>query len=111
MKTLIHVSLAMSAINSAGLVDKPYPVKDSLFFKIQGTDDTIKQTSKVIQQIVKKHGSSYFKFASTTQEADELWENRKFALTSTIASEPGAHAWTTDVWWAQATQETTCLVR
>ena len=47
----------MNAINLAGLVDKEYPTKDSLFFKIQGSDDTIKQTAKSIQAIVKKHGS------------------------------------------------------
>ena len=88
----------MSAINQAGYVDEPYPAKDSLFFKIQGSKDTIAQTSKLIQQIVKKHGSTNFKAAKTDVEAEALWESRKFALTSTIATEVGAHAWTTDVW-------------
>ena len=89
---------AMWAINHAGLVDKEYPVKDSLFFKIQGSDDIVKTTTKAIQKIVKKHGSSMFTFASTDEEASALWESRKYALTSTIATEPGSHAWTTDVW-------------
>lgn len=89
---------AMSAINHAGLVDKEYPVKDSLFFKIQGSDDIVKATTKVIQQIIKKHGSTMFTFAATDAEAATLWESRKYALTSTIASDPGSHAWTTDVW-------------
>jgi len=87
----------MSAINQAGLVEEPYPAKDSLFFKIQGSKDTIVQTSKLIQEIVKRHGSSNFKFAKTDDEAEQLWESRKFALTSTIATEEGSHAWTTDV--------------
>lgn len=93
---------AMSAINHAGLVDKEYPVKDSLFFKIQGSDDIVKATTKVIQQIIKKHGSTLFTFAATDAEAATLWESRKYALTSTIASDPGSHAWTTDVWLVQS---------
>ncbi|KAG6854592.1 hypothetical protein C0991_004194 [Blastosporella zonata] len=66
----------MKAINSAGLVDHPYPVEDTLFFKIQGDPSSIQNTSKAVQSIVKKHGSSRFEFASTDQEADELWQNR-----------------------------------
>ena len=61
----------MYAINQAGLVDKPYPVKDSLFFKIQGDDETIKQTAKLVQKLVKKHGSDMFKFAATEEAATE----------------------------------------
>ena len=33
----------MSAINQAGLVEKPYPVKDSLFFKIQGSEESMER--------------------------------------------------------------------
>ncbi|KJA18553.1 hypothetical protein HYPSUDRAFT_205241 [Hypholoma sublateritium FD-334 SS-4] len=87
----------MAAINNAGLVDKAYPVEDTLFFKIQGDAVAIENTAKVIKQIVKKHGSMQFKFASTDQEADELWQNRKYALMSSLASHPGMRCWTTDV--------------
>ncbi|TFK76572.1 D-lactate dehydrogenase cytochrome oxidoreductase [Pluteus cervinus] len=87
----------MSAINNAGLVDHPYPVQDTLFFKIQGDAAAVTATSKAVQSIVKKHGSSRFEFASTDQEAEDLWQNRKYALMSTLASAPGSHCWTTDV--------------
>ncbi|KAG6818218.1 hypothetical protein H0H87_000123, partial [Tephrocybe sp. NHM501043] len=87
----------MKAINSAGLVDHPYPVEDTLFFKIQGDPSSIQNTSKAVQAIVKKHGSSRFEFASTEQEADDLWQNRKYALMSTLAAYPGTRCWTTDV--------------
>ncbi|KAF9483866.1 D-lactate dehydrogenase cytochrome oxidoreductase [Pholiota conissans] len=87
----------MDAINAAGLVDKPYPVEDTLFFKIQGDDASIERASRVIQGIVKKHGSLRFKFASTDQEAEELWQNRKYALMSSLAAHPGLRCWTTDV--------------
>lgn len=88
----------MAAINSAGLVDKPYPIQDTLFFKIQGDAESIERASKVVQNIVKKHGSLRFKFASTDQEAEELWQNRKYALMSSLAAYPGLRCWTTDVW-------------
>ncbi|RDB21563.1 D-lactate dehydrogenase [cytochrome], mitochondrial [Hypsizygus marmoreus] len=87
----------MSAINNAGFIDHPYPVKDTLFFKIQGDPFCIKGTSKAVQAIVKKHGSSRFEFAPTDQEAQDLWQNRKYALPSTMAANPGARCWTTDV--------------
>ncbi|KAF8889768.1 D-lactate dehydrogenase cytochrome oxidoreductase [Gymnopilus junonius] len=87
----------MAAINVAGLVDKQYPVKDTLFFKIQGDPSSIQKASEVVQSIVKKHGSSQFEFASTDQGAEDLWQNRKYALTSSLVANPGLSCWTTDV--------------
>ncbi|KAF9455910.1 D-lactate dehydrogenase cytochrome oxidoreductase [Collybia nuda] len=87
----------MEATNIAGLVEHPYPVKDTLFFKIQGDSALIKGTSEIVQTIVQKHGSTCFKFAATDDEAQDLWQNRKYALTSTLAANPGTRCWTTDV--------------
>jgi D-lactate dehydrogenase (cytochrome) len=89
----------MAAINKGGLVNHSYPVKDTLFFKIQGDPDSIQRTSAAVRDIVQRHGSSQFEFAATDQEADTLWENRKYALHSTIALEPNVKCWTTDVWY------------
>lgn len=90
----------MAAIDAAGLVSETYPVHDTLFFKIQGDPAAIKTTADAVRRIVGKHGSINFKFAQTDDEAEELWESRKYALMSTIESEEGARCWTTDVWWA-----------
>ncbi|KAL1744203.1 FAD-linked oxidase-like protein [Schizophyllum fasciatum] len=87
----------MAAINSAGLVEKPYPVSDTLFVKVQGDAGAIDQASKTLKAIVKKHGSSQFEFAKTDEEADTLWQNRKYALISTLGAHPGSRCWTTDV--------------
>ncbi|KAJ3781534.1 D-lactate dehydrogenase cytochrome oxidoreductase [Lentinula aff. detonsa] len=87
----------MDAINIAGITTKPLPVRDTLFFKIQGDDPAIKLAAKTVQVIVKKHGSDRFEFASTDQEAEDLWQNRKYALTSTMGAHPGTRCWTTDV--------------
>ncbi|KAJ4463493.1 D-lactate dehydrogenase cytochrome oxidoreductase [Lentinula edodes] len=87
----------MDAINTAGVSTKLLPVRDTLFFKLQGDDPAIKLTAKTVQAIVKKHGSDRFEFASTDQEAEDLWQNRKYALTSTMGAHPGTRCWTTDV--------------
>ncbi|KAK7693183.1 hypothetical protein QCA50_002749 [Cerrena zonata] len=86
------------AINKAGLTSKVLPVSDTLFLKLQGTDSSIKETANAIKKIFQKHGSSNFEFAATQQQADELWENRKYALMSTIAAAgDSSKVWTTDV--------------
>jgi D-lactate dehydrogenase (cytochrome) len=87
----------MRAINKAGFIDTPYPVQDSLFFKIQGDTETINLAYKAVQDTIQRHGSSRFQFAATDQEAEDIWQNRKYALMSTLAAEPGYRCWTTDV--------------
>jgi len=91
--------IVMSAINVGGLIERPYPVQDTLFFKFQGSPASVAETSKAVQEIVKRHESSRFEFASTDEEAEEIWQNRKYALMSTFAAHPGMKCWTTDVWW------------
>jgi D-lactate dehydrogenase (cytochrome) len=88
----------MDALNNGGLVDRAYPVKDTLFFKLQGDDAAIRLASETIKSVVKKHGSTKFQFAATQEEAETLWQNRKYALISTMSAHPGAKCWTTDVW-------------
>ncbi|KAL1947576.1 hypothetical protein VTO73DRAFT_13300 [Trametes versicolor] len=87
----------MKAIADAGLVSEPYPSHDTLFFKIQGDPAAIDSTTRTVQDVVAKHRSVNFVFAKTADEAEELWESRKYALMSTIESEEGARCWTTDV--------------
>ncbi|KZT44092.1 hypothetical protein SISSUDRAFT_1039360 [Sistotremastrum suecicum HHB10207 ss-3] len=87
----------MAAINKAGTMERKYPARDSLFFKIQGSTDSIARAAKVIKEITAKHSSLKFEFAGSAAEAGELWQNRKDALWSTLASVPGSKCWTTDV--------------
>ncbi|KAH7341556.1 FAD-linked oxidase-like protein [Rhizoctonia solani] len=87
----------MGAINKAGLADRKYPEMDSLFFKFQGSLESQKEASATIKKIVEKHGGKHFQAARDEKEAKDLWQNRKYALWSTMALYPGARAWTTDV--------------
>jgi len=65
--------------------------------KLQGDDACIKLTSKTVERLAKKHKGSGFRFASTDKEAEDLWQNRKYALTSSLGAYPGTRCWTTDV--------------
>ncbi|EJD53239.1 D-lactate dehydrogenase cytochrome oxidoreductase [Auricularia subglabra TFB-10046 SS5] len=87
----------ISAINASGEVPRKFAVKDSLFIKIQGSDVAIGEAAKVVRKIVEKHGASGWDFGSTEEGAHALWNARKSALWSSIASVPGSRAWTTDV--------------
>lgn len=88
----------MNAINKAGTTQKLYPTQDTLFFKIQGAPEVISKAAETLESIVKKHASSRFEFASTEEQAKEMWENRKMALFSSLQLEPGLRCWITDVW-------------
>ena len=90
----------MSAINNSGVIQHQYPVKDTLFFKIQGADEAVKLTSELVNEITRRHGSDRFEFAATDEEAADLWQSRKYALQATMAVIPEARCWTTDVWCA-----------
>jgi D-lactate dehydrogenase (cytochrome) len=75
-----------------------YPEKDSVFIKFQGpTDCAMKEASEIARGIAEKNGGSSFKMASSKEEAEELWQDRKNALWSGMALSPGAKAWSTDV--------------
>lgn len=87
----------MAAIGNSGLGDKTHPARDTLFFKIQGDAKTVKNAADVVKSITKKHGSSGFDFAATDEEADDMWQQRKYALMSTMAIDPTTRCWTTDV--------------
>lgn len=89
----------MEAINFSGLSERNYPVKDSLLLKFQGSPASILETSKTVQNIVQRHGSSHFQSARNAKESEELWNHRKIALWSSIAwmNDDRTRAWTTDV--------------
>ncbi|KAG9091471.1 hypothetical protein FRC06_000554, partial [Ceratobasidium sp. 370] len=87
----------MEALNHAGLADRKYPELDSLFFKFQGSKETQREASATVKRIVEKHGGKGFQAARDEKEAHDIWQNRKYALWSTMARYPGSRVWTTDV--------------
>lgn len=86
------------ASNLHGVSTRKYPEQDSIFFKFQGSDAIMKETSKQVRQIVQKYGATGWHLASNKQEASDLWDDRKNGLYTSLALIPGARGWSTDVW-------------
>ncbi|CAE6450701.1 unnamed protein product [Rhizoctonia solani] len=87
----------MRATNKYGQSERKYPEKDSIYFKFQGSPDTIKRSAAIAKSIAEKHGGSGFSLAASEREAADLWADRKNAHYSGLALRPGAKGWATDV--------------
>jgi D-lactate dehydrogenase (cytochrome) len=90
----------MAATNKYNKSARKYPEKDSLFFKFQGhSQESLRETAKVVKQIVEKHGGTGFKLARDEKEATDLWTDRKNAHFAGLAFVgKGTKGWSTDVW-------------
>lgn len=89
--------LTIKAINQFGTSAKKLPEKVTLFFKFQGSDDAIRETSRYVESAIAKHGATDYQLASNEQESEDIWQNRRNALFASLAYRPGCKGWTTDV--------------
>lgn len=88
----------MHATNLYGMSKRKWPEKDSLFFKFQGHSlEALRDTAKVVEKVVKRHGGTGFTLARNEKEAADLWTDRKNAHYSGCALVEGAKGWPTDV--------------
>ncbi|KAJ4493078.1 FAD-linked oxidase-like protein [Lentinula edodes] len=88
----------MHAVNNFGQSGRTWPVKDTLFFKLQGHNDTsLRDTAKVVKEVAEKYGGFGFQLAKNDKEADDLWHDRKNAHYSGLALVPGSRPIATDV--------------
>ncbi|KAF8877514.1 FAD-linked oxidase-like protein [Infundibulicybe gibba] len=88
----------MHATNKFGISTHKWPEQDSLFFKFQGpTPASLAETARIVEQISGKHGGFGFRLASSEQEADDIWADRKNAHYSGLALLEGGRGWSTDV--------------
>ncbi|KDQ13166.1 hypothetical protein BOTBODRAFT_160776 [Botryobasidium botryosum FD-172 SS1] len=89
----------MRATNGYGISARKYPERDSLFFKFQGSPETIAESARIVDEIVRAHGGSGFELAKSEKEAEDLWADRKAGYFSTLALVPGSKGWSTGVWY------------
>ncbi|TFK33515.1 FAD-linked oxidase-like protein [Crucibulum laeve] len=88
----------MAATNKYGVSKRKWPVKDSLFFKLQGPNrESLLESARIIKDVVEKYGGTGFSLAKDDQEADEIWSDRKNAPFSAFALIDGGRAIGTDV--------------
>jgi D-lactate dehydrogenase (cytochrome) len=86
----------LDAVNRYSRTD--YPLSPTLFFEFHGTSEpAVAEHARLVEEIASEHGAKGFKWASTLEERTTLWQARHNALYATIASRPGAKAWTSDV--------------
>jgi D-lactate dehydrogenase (cytochrome) len=75
-----------------------YPIAPTLFFEFHGiSEHAVREQADAVQDIARENGATAFTWASTPEDRATLWQARHNVLYATIASRPGAKAWTSDV--------------
>jgi len=67
----------------------------TLFFKFQGSDDAIQETSRYVESAIAKHGATDYQLAQTSRKRDIAGPENAL-LRACISS--GCKGWMTDVW-------------
>ncbi|KAG2143143.1 D-lactate dehydrogenase cytochrome oxidoreductase [Suillus cothurnatus] len=88
--------LTIKALNQFGTSARKWPEKVTLFFKFQGSDDAIQETSRYVESALAKHGATDYQLASNEQESEDIWQDRRNALFACLAYRPGCKGWITD---------------
>lgn len=89
--------LTIKALNQFGTSARKWPEKVTLFFKFQGSDNAIQETSQYVESAVVKHGATDYQLAANKQESEDIWQDRRNALFACLAYRPGCQGWMTDV--------------
>jgi D-lactate dehydrogenase (cytochrome) len=75
-----------------------YPLAPTLFFEFHGTSEVaVDDQIRAVEEIAREHGAQEFEWASSLEDRNTLWQARHNAYYATVASRPGARAWTTDI--------------
>lgn len=93
----------MHYVNVSGQTSLKYNEQPTLMLKFGGsTKEAVRAEIDEVKRITGQHSSSSFKFATTEEESNELWNARKVALWSTINYgqeyiDKDIQVWATDV--------------
>jgi D-lactate dehydrogenase (cytochrome) len=75
-----------------------YPIAPTLFFEFHGiSETTVEEQVRAVEEVAREQGATGFQWAASPEERATLWQARHDAYYATVASRPGARAWTTDV--------------
>jgi D-lactate dehydrogenase (cytochrome) len=75
-----------------------YPIAPTLFFEFHGISDAdVDEHIRAVEAIAREQGASGFQWAASLEDRTTLWQARHNAYYATVASRPGARAWSTDV--------------
>ncbi len=85
----------LDAINKFSNLD--YPVKDTLFLEFHGTEASVVEQARMVQEIASDNGGMDFQWATRPEERTRLWEARHNAYFACLQLKPGSRAISTDV--------------
>jgi D-lactate dehydrogenase (cytochrome) len=75
-----------------------YPIAPTLFFEFHGISEaSVEDQIRAVEEIAREHGAKGFSWAASLEDRHTLWQARHNAYYATVASRPGARAWTTDI--------------
>ncbi|HEX3885088.1 MAG TPA: FAD-linked oxidase C-terminal domain-containing protein [Stellaceae bacterium] len=85
----------IDAINKYSKLDNQ--VAPTLFFEFHGTNAGVAEQVDIVKEIAGDNGGSDFRWASTQEERNKLWQARHDAYYAALALRPGSQGWATDV--------------
>jgi D-lactate dehydrogenase (cytochrome) len=86
----------LAIVNAYSKTD--YPLAPTLFFEFHGISEaSVEDQIRAVEEIAREHGAKGFSWASSLDDRNTLWQARHNAYYATVASRPGARAWTTDI--------------
>ncbi len=85
----------LDAVNKFSGLD--YRVAPTLFLEFHGTEASVAEQVRVVQNLAAESGGSEFQWAIKTEERNKLWQARHDAAYAAKALRPGCKVWATDV--------------
>ncbi len=88
-------ALQMDAVNKYSKLD--YTVAPTLLFEFHGTKAGVEEQIQMVKEFAAEHGGSNFRFASSMEERNKLWQARHDGYYAVLALRPGGKGLATDV--------------
>ena len=88
-------AMQMDACNKYS--DLNYPVAPTLFFEFHGTENSVAEQVKQVQNIAGELGGTDFSWARKAEDRSKLWQARHDAYYAALALRPGCKGIATDV--------------
>ena len=76
---------------------KNYEALPTLFFEFHGSEETNKESIKIVEELTKNNGGSDFKWAESLEDRNKLWQSRHDCYYSVKAQGNNFKVYSTDV--------------
>ncbi len=83
---------AVNGYSKLGLAELP-----TLFLEFHGTGMSVREQTELVGAIAKENGGGDFAWSAKAEDRNRLWQARHDAYYASLALNPGAKGWTTDV--------------